>query len=71
MADIADNAADFQQAEIDRALEQHSRRPKNIQTQVCTDCGTWLGRRGRLGYSLCIDCARDKELKEKGYTNGR
>jgi RNA polymerase-binding transcription factor DksA len=73
MADEADIANDFIDSEVTRALakiRQNQKQPKNPEAKICEECGEKIpDPRLKLGFVLCIECAKEMERRESLFAN--
>lgn len=62
MADEADAAGEYVQAEIDACIQRHAARKQPEPREDCVDCGDAIpdGRKA-LNVETCIDCQVERE----------
>lgn len=70
MADEADIANDFINAQLSRALDQLRQNNSTVkkENKICEECGEKIPvARRKLGFGLCIECAEQAERRGSLY----
>ncbi len=70
MSDIIDRANDTADFNLNVALKNHQHDNDLVSAEWCDECGMEIPEARRIalpGVQLCVDCARAKETRERGY----